>query len=133
MQKTINNFLEELSKNPRWNHFKSEAKRKLNAELTKLKQSVGNSTWQNAEKNYNKIIKTLSSAQFQVDQEVQKTFKTIKKSALELEKTIKQYKSVALKQKKQSKKAKPAAKSRTAKATTTSKTATRKRASTRRA
>jgi len=110
MQKTINNFLEELSKNPRWTHFKSEVRRKLNSELAKLKQSIGQNTWHTAEKNYNQIIKTLSTAQSQVDQEVQKTLKTIKKSATELEKTIKQYKNIALKQKAQAKKATPAKK-----------------------
>lgn len=107
MQTTINSFLEDLSKHPRWTHFKSEVRRKLNSELAKLKDSIGPNTWQSAEKNYNQIIKKLSVAQKQVDQEVQKTLKSIKKSAAEVEKTIGQYKSIALKQKAKAKKAKP--------------------------
>jgi hypothetical protein len=107
MQSTINSFLEDLSKHPRWTQFKSEVRKKLNAELNRLKGSISKGTWQSAEKNYNQIIKKLSSAQKQVDQEVQKTLKSLKKSAAEMEKTIGQYKAIALKQKAQVKKATP--------------------------
>lgn len=125
MQNTINSFLEEIAKNPRWTHFKSEVRKTLNAELAKLKKSIGSSTWHSAEKNYNQIIKTLSTAQSQVDQEVQKTLKNIKKSAVELEKTFKQYKSIALKQKAKAKKASPT-KKKAAKSTTAAKTTRKK-------
>jgi hypothetical protein len=116
MQTTINNFLADLTKNPRWNHLKLEVRKKLNAELAKLKASIGQDTWHTAEKNYNQIIKKLSLAQKQVDQEVQKTLKTIKKSAAEIEKTIGQYKAIALKEKAQVRKSAPVKKAtRTAK------------------
>lgn len=113
MQNIINSFLEEVAKNPRWTHFKSEVRKTLNSELAKLKQSIGSNTWHTAEKNYNQIIKTLSSAQSQVDQEVQKTLKNLKKSAVELEKTFKQYKAIALKQKAKAKKVSPTKKKAT--------------------
>ncbi len=128
MQTTVNKFLEDLSKHPRWTHFKSEVRRKLNSELTKLKDSIGQSTWQTAEKNYNQIIKKLTAAQKQVDQEVQKTLKSIKKSAAEVEKTIGQYKAIALKQKAHAKKATPAKKSTTVKKAKKATTARRKAA-----
>lgn len=104
MQTTINKFLQDLSKHPRWTHFKSEVRRKLNAELNKIKGSIGESTWQNAEKNYNQVIKKLSATQKQVDQEVHKTLVNIKKSAQDIEKVIAQYKAIALKEKAQVKK-----------------------------
>lgn len=118
MQATINSFLNELNKNPRWNQFKSEVQKKLNAELAKLKDSIGEDKWENAERNYNQILKKLTSAQKQMDIEVGKTLKSIKKSAAEIEKTIQHYKKLALKEKgRQTKKAKTktAAKRSTAK------------------
>ncbi len=133
MQKTINNFLAELSQNPRWTHFKSEVRKKLNEELVKLKHSISQNTWHTAEKNYNQIIKTLSAAQVQVDQEVQKTLKAIKKSASEVEKTIKQYKSIALKQKQKAKKTGPTKRKASATSGTASKPTRKKSASKRRA
>lgn len=107
MQTIINDFLKDLSKNPRWTSFKAEVRKKLNSELTRLKESIGHSTWQTAEKNYNQIIKKLTLAQKKVDLEVQKTLKSIKKSASEVEKTIGQYKTIALKQKARVKQTRP--------------------------
>lgn len=128
MQTTINSFLADLSKNPRWNQFKSEVRKKLNAELTKLKQSVGQSKWDSAEKSYNQIVKKLTNAQKQMDAEVQKTLKAIKKSAGDVEKTLNQYKAIALKQKAQAKKASPAKRPSSAKKTAKKATAKRKTA-----
>jgi hypothetical protein len=99
MQATINNFLNELSKNPQWTNFKSDVTKKFNSELNKLKHTIGQEKWTLAEKNYNDFLRKLAQAQKQADQEIQKALKSIKKSAAEVEKTLAQYKTIALKQK----------------------------------
>lgn len=129
MQSTINNFLEDLAKHPRWAHFKSEVRKKFNAEILRLKESIGHNKWAAAEKNYNQIIKKLTIAQKQVDLEVQRTLRSIKKSAVEVEKTIGQYKNIALKQKARVKKSRPTKKAtvvRPAKKSRTSRSKTSK-------
>lgn len=126
MQVAINKFLEDLAKHPRWTNFKTEIKKKLNNDFKRLKGS-GQSTWETAERGYSQIIKTLSLAQKQVDLEVQKTLKSIKKSAAEVEKTLAQYKKMATKQKAQVKKSRPVKRKATAAAKPVAKRSTEKR------
>lgn len=118
MQKSINSFFEDLSNHPRWTNFKAEVRKKLNSEITKLKDSISQNTWSAAERNYTQILNTLTQAQRQVDLEVQKALKMIKSSAADLEKTIKQYRALAIKQKQKHKRKKVTKKASKAKKVT---------------
>ncbi|MEY4615854.1 MAG: hypothetical protein RJB66_814 [Pseudomonadota bacterium] len=104
MQTTVNNFLNELNSHPRWTTFKSDIQKKFNSELAKIKETIGQDNWILAEKNYQDVLKKLTLAQKQLDQEFKRTLKSIKKSASSVEKTIAQYKAIALKQKAEVKK-----------------------------
>jgi hypothetical protein len=109
MQTTLNKFIstlsDNISNNPKLKQIRADVNKKVNREITKIKNSIKPETvktWHKAEKKYNDFVKKINIAQKQMDQELKKALVSVKKSAVEVEKTLNHFKNLALKQKQQS-------------------------------